>query len=176
MDQVILVDEFDRQVGTEEKLEAHRLGLLHRAFSVLVFDSEGKMLLQRRSFDKYHSGGLWTNTCCSHPAPGEAIEDAAKRRLSEEMGICCDLEKRFSFIYKAELDKGLTEYELDHVLTGISDETPHLNPEEAMSFKWMAMNDLLDDVQRSPEKYTAWFRIILNEYNEVLRPIEHESL
>ena len=177
MDKVVLVNEADQEVGTMEKLEAHEKGLLHRAFSVFVFDSNGKLLMQRRSLGKYHSGGLWTNTCCSHPLPGESVEDAAARRLQEEMGLSCELQKRFSFVYRAELDQGLTEYELDHVLTGFSDETPHLNPEEAMSFKWVSMEELKADLEQAPEKYTAWFRIIMNEhFEEIFRSITHESL
>lgn len=177
MSKVILVDESDREIGEMDKLEAHVNGLLHRAFSVFLFNPEGKLLMQRRAFGKYHSGGLWTNTCCSHPAPGESIEEAAHRRLDEEMGLTCDLKKVFSFIYKAKLDHDLTEYELDHVLIGLSDDTPHLDPEEAIAFKWMSFEDLKKDVRDNPDNYTVWFRLLINEhFDEIYPKIAHESL
>lgn len=175
--QVVLVNEFDEAIGTMEKLEAHQKGMLHRAFSVLVFNSKNELLLQRRAFGKYHSEGLWTNTCCSHPYPGESILDAGKRRLFEEMGFTCDLNHAFTFIYNAELDKGLTEYELDHVLTGFSEETPHLNLEEVSAFKWMSIKEIVADIEFYPENYTAWFRILMIEHAEKIDKIfAHESL
>ena len=143
---VILVDENDHEVGLMEKMEAHRKGLLHRAFSVLVFNDNGELLLQRRAFGKYHSEGLWTNTCCSHPYPGESILEAGKRRLFEEMGFSCELTHEFSFLYKADLENGLIEHELDHVLIGFSDETPHLNLEEVSAFKWMSVDNIKSDI------------------------------
>lgn len=175
--QVILVDDQDREIGLMEKHEAHRKGMLHRAFSVFIFNSQGELLLQRRAFGKYHSEGLWTNTCCSHPNPGEDILTAGNRRLKEEMGMDCELHYGFSFIYKAELDNGFTEYELDHVMTGYSDATPHLDTTEAMSFKWMALEDLKRSIEEHPQHYTAWFRIILKEHAQSLSTlVKHESL
>jgi isopentenyl-diphosphate delta-isomerase len=176
-DHVILVDEYDQELGLMEKHEAHKKGLLHRAFSAFVFNSNGELLLQRRAFGKYHSEGLWTNTCCSHPISGESIVDAGKRRLGEEMGFETQLTPTFNFIYKAELDNGFTEYELDHVLIGISDETPHLNTSEAMSFKWANLSDIKADMVNNPAQYTVWFRIIMNEhFEELTSSIAHESL
>ena len=174
---VVLVNEFDEEIGAMDKLEAHERGLLHRAFSVLVFNSKNELLLQRRAFGKYHSEGLWTNTCCSHPYPGESILDAGKRRLFEEMGFTCELNHAFSFIYKAELDKGLTEYELDHVMIGFSEETPHLNLEEVSAFRWMSNKEILADMEYYPENYTAWFRFLMTDYNaKIEKSILHESL
>ena len=174
---VVLVNEFDEEIGAMDKLEAHERGLLHRAFSVLVFNSKNELLLQRRAFGKYHSEGLWTNTCCSHPYPGESILDAGKRRLFEEMGFTCELNHAFSFIYKAELDKGLTEYELDHVMIGFSEETPHLNLEEVSAFRWMSIKEIIADMEFYPENYTAWFRILMTDYNaKIEKSILHESL
>jgi isopentenyl-diphosphate delta-isomerase len=175
--QVILVDEQDREIGLMEKHEAHRKGALHRAFSVFIFNSQGELLLQRRAFGKYHSEGLWTNTCCSHPNPEEDIIAAGNRRLHEEMGLTCELRASFSFIYKAELDNGFTEFELDHVLIGHSDETPHLNTNEAMSFKWMKLDELKRSADEHPAMYTEWFKIILNEHlSKLSLALTHESL
>jgi isopentenyl-diphosphate delta-isomerase len=174
---VILVDELDNELGIMEKLEAHEKALLHRAISVFIFNSKKELLLQRRAFGKYHSEGLWTNTCCSHPLPGETTIEAGKRRLMEEMGMTCDLSNSFSFIYKAEFENGLTEYELDHVLVGYSDETPHLNPEEAISFQWMSLPQLKEEIQHKPHHYTEWFKILILEHmNELISQVEHESL
>ena len=145
-EKVILVDENDNQVGLMPKLEAHQKGLLHRAFSVFIFNSNYKLLLQKRATSKYHSGGLWTNTCCSHPRDGEKTEDAANRRLLEEMGIKTDLRKVYDFIYKAELDNELTENEFDHVYYGVYNEDPILNLDEAEDFKWIDMETLNDDI------------------------------
>lgn len=175
--QVILVDENDREIGRMEKLEAHEKGLLHRAFSVLIFNANNELLLQRRAFGKYHSEGLWTNTCCSHPFPNESVLEAANRRLKEEMGMATDLEEKFHFIYKAELDKGLTEYELDHVLIGHSDETPHLNLEEASAFKWLSLETIREEMQTQPNTYTEWFKILINEhFSKIQNTILNESL
>ena len=160
---VILVDEQDQSLGLMEKMEAHEKGVLHRAFSVFVFNDKGELLLQQRALDKYHSGGLWTNTCCSHPRDGESAEDAAHRRLQEEMGFDCKLEKKFHFIYKRELDKGLTEHELDHVFFGIYNATPNINPEEVASYKWVNMAELKTDLQTNPHLYTEWFKICFDE-------------
>lgn len=162
MEHVLLVDENDSVLGSMEKLEAHEKGVLHRAFSILLFNSQGELLLQKRSSTKYHSGGLWTNTCCSHPLPGEATEEAARRKLKQEMGI--DLTPTFSykFIYKAALDKDLVEHECDHVFIGHFDGIPILNPEEAEDWKYMSLAALQQDIQQNPTHYTAWFKLILN--------------
>lgn len=166
---VVLVDENDQVIGQMEKMEAHEKALLHRAFSVMVFNSNNELLLQKRAYSKYHSGGLWTNTTCSHPRPGETILEAGSRRLNEEMGMTCELTQAFSFIYKAELDQGLTEYELDHVMIGFSDETPHLNLEEANAFKWMSMPDLKKDMVEHPQFYTAWFKILIDQHFDTIQ-------
>ncbi len=152
-----MVNEKDDPVGTLEKMEAHRRGVLHRAFSVFIFNSEGEMLLQRRAFGKYHSGGLWTNACCSHPMPGEDLVPAARRRLQEELGFETELEKIFDFIYKASLDGGLTEHELDHVLAGIYDGPVVFNTEEVMEVKYMKMKRVRALLEKEPENFTAWF-------------------
>ena len=162
MEEIILVDEQDNVIGTMEKMEAHQKGVLHRAFSVVLFNSNGELLLQKRSKDKYHSGGLWTNTCCSHPLPDEAIRDAAQRRLQYEMGINFQPEFAFKFIYKTPLENSLVEHELDHVFTGIFDGRPVINTDEVSEWKFMSLSELKNDMERSPEIYTAWFRLIVN--------------
>jgi isopentenyl-diphosphate delta-isomerase len=158
-EQVILVDEQDRAIGTCEKMEAHLQGHLHRAFSVFVFNARGRLLLQQRAQSKYHCGGLWTNTCCSHPRPGESVEDAAYRRLQEEMGFQTELTAAFTFTYRAELDKGLIEHEVDHVFTGIYEGEVIPNSEEAMDHSYMSVSDLEESLQRFPEKFTPWLKI-----------------
>lgn len=159
IEKVILVDRFDNEVGTMEKMEAHRFGgTLHRAFSVFIFNAAGEMLLQQRAHSKYHSGGLYTNTCCSHPRPHESISEAANRRLDEEMGMSCVLQEIFSFEYKADLDHGLTEWELDHVLIGKSDMHPVINPLEVACFEYVNVDWLLKDLVSRPNRYTAWFK------------------
>jgi isopentenyl-diphosphate delta-isomerase len=163
MEHVILVDELDREIGTMEKMEAHKKGLLHRAFSILIFNSIGEMLLQQRADEKYHSGGLWTNACCSHPRPGEAIEDAGKRKLIQEMGFECELNYSHKFVYKVELDNQLTEYEWDHVLIGYYDGAPALNPNEAQAWKYESLEAIRNDAKLNPEKYTSWFKLIINQ-------------
>jgi isopentenyl-diphosphate delta-isomerase len=174
---VILVDEQDQQIGTMEKLEAHQKGLLHRAVSVFIFNENHELLLQRRALGKYHSEGLWTNTCCSHPYVGESSIDAAQRRLKEEMGMECDLQPLFQFIYHAPLDNNLVEHELDHVFIGFSDETPHLDPSEAMSFKWMSLNEIKNSILHFPDHYTEWFKIILRDHFQFFQNKQlHESL
>src|SRR5688572_14586630 len=162
MEEVILVDENDNTIGTMEKMEAHRQGKLHRAFSVLLFNSEGELLLQKRAKNKYHSAGLWTNTCCSHPAPGEKIEDAAARRLREEMGIDFKPSFSYKFVYKAKLDKGLTEHELDHVFTGTFDGIPTINTAEVEDWKFVDLKWLREDLEKNPDLYTTWFKIIMD--------------
>jgi len=162
MEEIILVDEQDNAIGTMEKMEAHRKGVLHRAFSVVLFNSNGELLLQKRANNKYHSGGQWTNTCCSHPIPGETISDAAQRRLRHEMGINLKPEFAFKFIYRTPLDKSLIEHELDHVFIGTFDGTPVINKDEVSDWKFMSLSELKNDMERSPEIYTVWFRLIVN--------------
>ena len=162
MEKVILVDEHDHVVGSMDKLEAHQKGVLHRAFSILIFNSKGEMLLQKRSQSKYHSGGLWTNACCSHPAPQENMIDATKKRLKHEMGIDLQPEFAYKFIYKSKLDKDLTEYELDHVFTGIFDGTPDINNNEVEDWKFINLNTLRRDMDAHPDDYTVWFKLIMN--------------
>jgi len=157
---VILVDENDNQIGLMEKMEAHRKACLHRAVSVFVLNSHGDWILQRRAFNKYHSNGLWTNTCCSHPYPNESSLAAANRRLTEEMGIDCKLTELFSFKYKEPLDNELTEHEFDHVFIGISDEFPRMNQNEVVDCKVISYLDLHLDVISNPDSYTVWFKII----------------
>jgi isopentenyl-diphosphate delta-isomerase len=156
-DQVILVDEKDKPVGVAEKMEAHRKGWLHRAFSVFIFNSRGEMLLQQRALNKYHSGGLWTNACCSHPKPGEEINAAAARRLKEELGFGTSLVKVFDFIYKADFENGLTEFEFDHVFTGEYDGKIIPDREEASDFCFKEITAISQSLQTHPQKYTAWF-------------------
>ncbi|MEM7511533.1 MAG: isopentenyl-diphosphate Delta-isomerase [Bacteroidota bacterium] len=157
--EVVLVTEQDEEVGTMEKMEAHEKGLLHRAFSIFVFNDQHQLLLHQRAAHKYHSGGLWTNTCCSHPAAGEPLEEATHRRLQEEMGFDCPLQPAFFFTYQAKLDHGLTEHELDHVFIGTYNEAPKLNPEEVMAYKYVSIDELQNDMKEHPEKYTEWFKI-----------------
>ena len=169
MENVILVDEKDNQVGLMPKLEAHQKGLLHRAFSVFIFNSDYKLLLQKRASSKYHSGGLWTNTCCSHPRDGEDIIDAANRRLNEEMGIKTSLRKVFDFIYTAELDNNLIENEFDHVFYGVYDIDPIINNDEAEDFKWVDMETLKNDIENNKDQYTVWFKIAFDYFYNYLK-------
>lgn len=162
---VILVDTNDVPTGTADKLEAHQNAMLHRAVSVFVVNSEGEWLLQRRALDKYHSKGLWTNTCCTHPMPGESASHAAARRLMEEMGMSCRLRFLFTFIYKGELDNELTEHELDHVFLGFSDDLPVINREEVEDWKYTAYEELKNVVVANPSDYTYWFREIFEDVN-----------
>ena len=162
-EQVILVNEKDEPIGLMGKMEAHEKGLLHRAFSVFVFNSKQEVLLQQRAACKYHSPNLWTNTCCSHPRAGETNQQAGERRLQEEMGLQVPLQEVFSFIYKAPFDNGLTEHEYDHVLIGYSDAQPQINPEEVASWKWLSLEAIKEDILQAPERYTAWFKIIFEE-------------
>jgi isopentenyl-diphosphate Delta-isomerase len=159
MTKVILVDENDNPIGEAEKMQAHIDGLLHRAFSVFIFNTKGEMLLQQRAMSKYHSGGLWTNACCSHPFPGEKTEAAAIRRLQEEMGFAVPVKKIFDFIYKTSFDNGLTEHEFDHVFAGIYDNDINCNPEEVMNFSYRTMNEISQSLQLKPREYTAWFHL-----------------
>lgn len=159
-DQVILVDENDREIGVMEKMEAHHKAQLHRAVSVFVFNSRGEWLLQQRAKEKYHSGSLWSNACCTHPLPGESTEEAAHRRLEEEMGMDCPLSHLFSFVYKEKLDNELTEYEYDHVFIGNTDVLPKPNPDEVENYKYVSFAELEEDIMQNPDNYTVWFRII----------------
>ncbi|MBU7047042.1 MAG: isopentenyl-diphosphate Delta-isomerase [Theionarchaea archaeon] len=161
-ERVILVDENDKELGSEEKIEAHKTGKLHRAFSIFVFNSKGEMLLQQRALHKYHSGGLWANACCSHPRLGETLEEAVHRRLKEEMGFDCELKEIFSFIYKAKVGT-LTEHELDHVFIGMYDGDVHPDPGEVGGYRWVTIESLRKDVQTHPEAYTEWFKIALEK-------------
>lgn len=158
---VILVNEKDEPIGTMEKMAAHEQALLHRAFSVFIFNSKREMLLQQRSSLKYHSGGLWTNACCSHPAPGQSTEAAASKRLQEEMGFTTSIRKAFDFVYQAAFDNGLTEHEFDHVFLGEYDGEINPDPDEVNAYKYLEMDTLEADMQVQPEQYTAWFRIAL---------------
>lgn len=162
MEMIVLVDENDNEIGTEEKLKAHQDGKLHRAFSIFVFNSEGKMLIQKRAKSKYHSASLWTNACCSHPRPGESLEEAAHRRLKEEMGFDCVLEKAFDFVYKADFGNGITEWEFDHAFVGEFNGKPKANPNEVCEWKWISINELKKDIKEVPKKYTPWFKIAID--------------
>ena len=160
MEQVVLVNERDEELGLMEKMEAHEKALLHRAFSVFVFNQKGELLLQQRALDKYHSGGLWTNTCCSHPRPNELVADAASRRLQEEMGFNTPLEKVFDFIYQASFDNGLTEHEFDHVFVGYYDGDIRVNPDEVNDYTFRSMESIQESLLKHDGLFTAWFEII----------------
>ena len=155
---IILVDEYDNELGAIEKLEAHKQGVLHRAFSIFIFDSNNKMLIHRRALEKYHTPGLWTNACCSHPRYDERLENSVHRRLVEEMGFDCELKEIFSFIYRAEFHNGLIENELDHVFIGYYDGEVNPNKEEVHEYKWVEIDELLEDINNDPDKYTYWFK------------------
>ena len=163
-EKVILVNEKDEQIGLMPKMEAHEKALLHRAFSVFVFNEQNELMIQQRAFGKYHSPGLWTNTCCSHQREGESNVEAGKRRLQEEMGFSTELKDTISFIYKAPFDNGLTEHEFDHILVGNYNGEPNLNPEEVNAWKWMSLEDLKSDMEKHPQLYTEWFKIIFEKY------------
>jgi isopentenyl-diphosphate Delta-isomerase len=166
--QVVLVNENDEPVGTMEKLEAHRKGVLHRAFSIFIFNSKGEMLLQKRALKKYHSPGLWSNACCSHPYPGEEVKVAAVRRLQEEMGFTSALEKAFDFVYTASFDNGLKENEFDHVFIGKFDGEVKGNAEEISDYTYRSMAEIRQDLLEKPDKYTAWFCIAFPKVEEWL--------
>ncbi len=169
IEKVILVDEFDNELGEMEKMEAHEKAELHRAFSVFIFNDNNQLMLQQRALSKYHSPGLWTNTCCSHPRPDEEVLEAGHRRLMEEMGFDCPLEKIFDFVYKAKFDVGLTEHEFDHVLFGRYSGDPVINPDEVHDWKWMNMDEIAKEMQSHPEKYTIWFRIAFDRVYDFLK-------
>jgi isopentenyl-diphosphate Delta-isomerase len=168
LEYVILVDVNDQEIGKMEKQEAHEKGLLHRAFSVFVFNEKKELLLQQRALTKYHSAGLWTNTCCSHPRVGETIEQAAHRRLMEEMGFDCELSTKSSFIYKASFENGLTEHEFDHILVGVFNGEINFNPTEVKNFKWITLDELASDLRQNNQNYTAWFKIIFENFQKSL--------
>lgn len=162
--EILLVNDNDEIIGQSEKIKIHKEGLLHRAFSIILFNTKGKMLIQKRASSKYHSGGLWTNACCSHHGPNEELEVVIHKRLKEEMGIDCDLKKIFSFRYYAVLDNDMIENEIDHVFIGQTDKNPLPNPEEVQDYKWMSINSLKEDITKNPERYTVWFKILLMKY------------
>ncbi len=168
-EQVILVNENDEQIGLMPKMEAHEKAVLHRAFSVFVFNEKNELMLQQRAADKYHSPLLWTNTCCSHQRDGESNLEAGKRRLQEEMGFVCELEEKTSFIYKAPFDNGLTEHELDHIMVGSYSKNPVINREEVESFKWMTLEEVKDDITLNPQIYTEWFKIIFKKFYSFIK-------
>ena len=163
MEQVILVDEQDNSIGLMEKHAAHINPHLHRAFSIFIFNSKGELLMQQRALSKYHSPGLWTNTCCSHPRNGETLEEATSRRLWEEMGLRCKMHEAYTFIYRAPVGQGLTEHEFDHVWIGQSDDIPNININEVASWKYMSIQSLSKDIKLYPELYTEWFKITFEE-------------
>lgn len=164
MIKVILTDINDNDCGEMEKMEAHSKGMLHRAFSVFVFNRTGELLMQQRSFEKYHSAGLWSNTCCGHPQPGETVKSAAKQRLNDEMGFTCELTYHNKFIYKAALENNLTEYELDYIFTANYDNVPNPDPAEVMAWRWIGIEKLISEMQQVPEKYSYWFKEIVRNY------------
>jgi farnesyl-diphosphate farnesyltransferase len=168
-EKVVLVSENDEAVGVEEKHRAHQLGALHRAFSVFVFNASGQLLLQRRALTKYHSRGLWSNTCCGHPRPGETVEKASRRRLNEEMGFDSELRKLFDFVYRARLEDGLVEHEYDHVLVGYFDGIPEADFTEVAEWRWVDIVTLRADLEEHPESYTYWFRL---SFDRFLRAVE----
>lgn len=165
---VVLVNENDEKIGLMPKMEAHQKGVLHRAFSVFIFNDKNELLLQQRALDKYHSPGLWTNTCCSHQRDGEGNLEAGSRRLEEEMGFSTALKEVGSFIYIAPFDNGLTEHELDHIMVGHYNDKPKVNPEEVASYKWMELDDIKVDIALHPEDYTEWFKIIFDKFYDTI--------
>lgn len=167
----MLVNTSGQTTGTMDKMAVHRAGALHRAFSVFLFNQQGQLLLQQRAFDKYHSGGLWTNTCCSHPGLGEPVTEAAHRRLREEMGMVSELTEVFQFIYRHEFDNGLIEHEYDHVFIGTADDEPIPNPAEVACFRYVDLDSLLSDIASQPEQYTAWLKISLERVLEYYQQI-----
>lgn len=169
MEKITLVDEHDNVIGHEEKMKAHENGgKLHRAFSIFIFNNKNEMLIQQRSVKKYHFGGLWTNTCCSHPNEGESLEEATHRKLNQEFGFNTEIKEKFSFIYKdTDKNSGLTEHEFDHVFTGEFNGTPQPNPEEIDDFRWISVANLKLDIKLHPEKYTPWFKIAISKFDEL---------
>ncbi len=168
MEKVVLVDKNDKEVGLKEKIKAHEDGDLHRAFSAFVFNKKNELMIQKRALDKYHNGGLWSNTCCSHPRQDETVKDAGERRLQEEMGFDCELKDVGSIIYKKKFSNGLTEHEYDYVLIGRYDDEPILNQEEAMDWKWISLDELKNDMDNNKNKYTYWFCTLVQKHLDML--------
>lgn len=168
-EKVILVNEKDEQIGLMNKQEAHEKAMLHRAFSVFIFNKKNELMLQQRALHKYHSPGLWTNTCCSHQRDKESTLEAGIRRLQEEMGFTTELKESTSFIYKAPFENGLTEYEFDHILVGNYSNNPEINKEEVASWKWMSLEKVQSDIKVNPDEYTAWFKIIFDKFYNYLQ-------
>jgi isopentenyl-diphosphate delta-isomerase len=171
---LILVNEQDNIIGTLEKLEVHQKALLHRAVSVFIVNSKGEWIIQRRALNKYHSNGLWTNTCCSHPYPDETCHEAANRRLKEEMGLQCELKEVFSFIYREQLDNNLTEHEYDHVFIGFSDDIPVPDKQEVIGWRVLSFRDLEMEINCNPDHFTVWFRQIYQRVNDSLESLDHD--
>ncbi len=165
MERVVLVDENNNEIGIEEKMRAHAEGKLHRAFSIFIFDSDEKLLLQKRAQTKYHSGGLWSNTACGHPRPGESITEAARRRLRDEMNFDCEIQEVFSFIYREQFENTLIEHEYDHVFKGQFNGEPVPNAQEVEEYRWISLGELRKDLQRNPDAYTAWLKIAMSQTN-----------
>ena len=172
LQQVILVNERDEPIGVMGKLEAHQKGLLHRAFSVFIFNSRGELLLQRRALQKYHSGGLWTNSCCSHPQPGEVLIESAQKRLKEEMGFSTSLEKIFDFVYEADFNNGLTEHEFDHVFAGEYEGRIECNKDEVMDCCYKYFEEVAKELEQKPEQFSAWFRLAFPRVKEWQRDLK----
>lgn len=168
-DLIVLVNEKDENIGSVGKLEAHQKGLLHRAFSIIVWNDQNEILIHQRAFGKYHSEGLWTNTCCSHPKLEETVLEAAHRRLQEEMGFDCVLEQKFHFIYQVELENQLIEHELDHVLIGKFNENPTPNPEEVKDFRWITLPELKNEIAKNPSEFTFWFKEIIQNFEDKIK-------
>lgn len=166
---VILVDEKDKAIGEMEKMEAHIKAVLHRAFSVFIFNDKNELMIQQRALSKYHSPGLWTNTCCSHPRKGETANEAAHRRMVEEMGFDCDFAEAFTFLYKANVGQGLIEHEFDHVFIGHSNLKPQINKDEVNDWKYMSMEDIREDMKSNSDLYTVWFKIAFDEVEDHLK-------
>jgi len=174
-EKVILVNEKDEKIGLMPKLEAHEKAVLHRAFSVFIFNDKNELMLQQRALNKYHSPGLWTNTCCSHQREGESNLQAGKRRLQEEMGFVTGLTESTSFIYRAPFDNGLTEHEYDHILVGFFNDVPKINLEEVASWKWMPLEMVKEDIKIYPELYTEWFKIIFDKFYDHINVTRNEG-
>lgn len=168
-DLVILVNELDEEIGLMPKLEAHQTGALHRAFSIFIFNTKGELLLQQRAMNKYHSAGLWSNTCCSHPRKEELCLEAGKRRLFEEMGMQTELTFLYSFIYHETLENDLVEYELDHIFVGYSDDKPIINLDEVANYKYISLEGLQMDIEKQPANYSIWLKIILPQIASYLK-------
>ena len=168
---VILVDENNNEIGVMEKLEAHQKGLLHRAFSIFIFNKKGELLLQQRDSKKYHSGGLWTNTVCSHPETNKDLYDCVQTRMVEEMGFKTPVKEIFTFLYKSDYEDGLIEHEFDHVFIGFYNQEPNPVSEEVMDYKWVFINDVIIDMTNNPNKYTSWFTILMqnSKFLEILK-------